>query len=364
MKVVFIAQFPPPMNGLTYITRQLAQELEGAGHQLVVRNIASNVAKRGLTFHLTRIAKTISACAALLVNSTSAKFCYITTEGGFGLVYTLALASIARLCRYNLYLHHHSFNYISRRRALMARVIKAAGPDANHICLSSGMARELSTTYQAPLRTLVVSNAGFVADGEGLERSAPHLSTLRIGLLSNLDADKGLFAFLEILRVAKLQSLPIKGELAGPIAKTADLMFVSSLTDELGDNLRYLGPVYGEAKKGFFQYIDLFVFPTNYSNEAQPTVIFEALAYGVPVISFDRGCIREQVGDGGYVFDQDTNFVGQALVVLRHLLEKQSDLNALRANALRRFEIEKTSSRAAVANLFGINDPITSRVSR
>ena len=49
------------------------------------------------------------------------------------------------------------------------------------------------------------------------------------------------------------------------------------------------------AKAKFFRDTDIVLFPSSYANEAQPMVIFEALANGVPVLATTVGYIAEQL---------------------------------------------------------------------
>jgi glycosyltransferase involved in cell wall biosynthesis len=75
------------------------------------------------------------------------------------------------------------------------------------------------------------------------------------------------------------------------------------------DLVRYVGPVYGDAKKQFLQNIDALLFPTRYNEESWGIVLNEAFAAGAPVITFDRGCTKTVVGaKAGLVVDRDANF--------------------------------------------------------
>ena len=47
-----------------------------------------------------------------------------------------------------------------------------------------------------------------------------------------------------------------------------------------------------------FDTSDLFVFPSAYTNEAQPLVVLEAMAAGVPVITSNIATLPEFVRDG------------------------------------------------------------------
>jgi len=263
------------------------------------------------------------------------------------------IASWARLFRFRIFIHHHSYSYIIAKRCLMAFLLVVAGPKATHICLSEGMARDLARRYRRKSQALVLTNAAFV-DTSALEIQRDRRDDLTIGLLSNLTPDKGLYQFIEILRLAKERGLPFHGVLAGPIPRDSDQCFLESLKEELAGRLDYRGPVYDEDKARFFRDVDVFVFPTTYLNEAQPTVLFEAMANGVPVISFDRGCIRDQVANAGFLFERETDFVDQALHALALYHEDPARLAASRRAALARYKDERRAGLAQIGALFEV----------
>ena len=131
-----------------------------------------------------------------------------------------------------------------------------------------------------------------------------------LGHLSNLTKEKGLHIFLDLLRAMTAAEVPVRGILAGPAAKPEDKALIEAALQELGGRLEYRGALYGEAKNAFYRDIDVFVFPTQYVHEAQPTVLFEAQAAGCKIVSFARGCIPEQVGaDDGLIVAQGGDFV-------------------------------------------------------
>jgi len=66
---------------------------------------------------------------------------------------------------------------------------------------------------------------------------------------------------------------------------------------ELEDSCKYLGPKYGEDKKKILIRTDFLIFPTKYFMECYPLVILEAFMFGIPVLSYDTGAIKEMINE-------------------------------------------------------------------
>lgn len=357
--IVFVGQFPPPTDGLRFVTSRLAGALGEAGHEISLANVGGRAGGRSPIFHASRAARTFRALGLIAAQTLrgGSRSCYLAADGGLGLIYSIMVAGFARLCRSRLFIHHHSYGYIAAWRPLMSLLLALAGARATHILLSDRMARDLASRYRRELRTLVLSNAAFVPAGAPAAKCAAG-AEVTIGLLSNLTPDKGLYAFIEIVRLAKERGLPIRGVLAGPILSDADRSFVCSLLGELAGWLDWRGAVYGAEKARFYRDVDVFVFASTYRNEAQPIVLFEAMANGVPVISFDRGCIRDQVAGAGFVIEPDADFVGEALLALGRYGSRPALLAAHRRAARARHEEEQRIGQARIAALFAAS-PVT-----
>ncbi len=74
----------------------------------------------------------------------------------------------------------------------------------------------------------------------------------------------------------------------------------------LKPHIKFTGRVVGNFKKKLLLTSHIFVLPTYYHNEGQPTVILEAIAAGLPIITTDQGCIKEMVIDGenGFIIEK------------------------------------------------------------
>jgi glycosyltransferase involved in cell wall biosynthesis len=343
--VIAIGQLPPPITGFSYIT---ACVLETASCDVSLKryDLVGARGASGLRKHTSRLAATWRACSGLIKHARApSRICYIACEGGRGLVYTLAVIAVARLCGYPTQLHHHSFNYVDERKVLMRAILRTA-PCMTHIFLCSIMRDKFEACYR-PQITRIVSNAAFVPPHPILR--VPADTGIVLGHLSNLTRDKGLYTFLDLLgRVGS----EVRGVLAGPVMNYEDQVAIEAAIRDLDGRLEYRGPLYGVDKIAFYDEIDLFIFPTDYVNEAQPTVLFEALAAGCKLISFNRGCIMQQVNDDGLVVARGEDFVSQALAwIVANGPALRPDREATRRRYSERHEI----ARAAIAQLFHSN---------
>jgi len=354
--VVFAGQMPPPVTGFAYITQEMAR-LISENHQTTIVDLSPHRKRGGLSYHFHRLILSFKGAKPLfmqMVKNPSRKF-YVACEGDWGLVYTILLCTLARLFRTPTFIHHHSFGYIERHSALMAFLVAVAGRTATHIFLCQTMADRFVARYRRPFQTIVISNSAFVYMVDSI--ASPITKTadepLSIGLLSNLNNDKGLGRFLDLLRQAAKEDLNISGILAGPPDGESERAAIDDACRDLGERLHYIGPVYADDKKRFFQSIDVFIFPTHYANEAQPTVVYEALASGVPVLSYDRGCILSQVGHCGAVQRRDEDFLPFAIEWLKERLADPIRLRELKNDAMLTFKRDHEQFRQVAATLFG-----------
>ncbi len=335
--VFVVGPFPPPVHGAAVITDLVAARL--AGRADVRRcDISPGRLARGAAYHLRRVWRVLAASAAIAENVGHRGCVYISAAGGSGLVYNLIIAAVARLLRQRIFIHHHSFAYLDQPSAIMRLLVAVAGPTAVHIALCQRMAGLLQARYPAVASGLCLSNAAFYPAGDGPAGAQP--GTLRLGHMGNLTDEKGLDLVFDLYREAASTGLTASLVLAGPPADDAARRAIVAAQEACGPSLDYRGPVYGADKERFFADIDLFLFPTRYFNEAEPTVLFEAMARGVPVIAYGRGCIAEQIGEGadaaGVVVPVDRPFVSCAVAALRDVLSEPGRLPALQRAAATR----------------------------
>lgn len=340
-KVIVAGQFPPPVNGFAYITQEISKVF-AKNYQTQIIDIAPHVKNNGLPYHMHRLWLTVKGCFSLLKQGSQENAVFYTAcESRLGLVYTILLSLTARLLKLPTYIHYHNYNFIDKRSLFISFLLMVLGADAIHIFLCEGMAAKFANRYKRTLKYAVLSNSAFVSSIHDAPKKWEQDTPLILGLLSNLDESKGLSLFIETLKQAVSKGLNVKGILAGPPVTDADKETIKRAEKELCDILEYRGPLYGADKDAFFCEIDIFVFPTCYMNEAQPAVIFEAMAHGAPVLSYDRGSIKGQVGSCGVVQERGGEFAAFAVNWLSEQMKTPDALNKLKLETKASFVKDK-----------------------
>jgi glycosyltransferase involved in cell wall biosynthesis len=255
----------------------------------------------------------------------------LAVAGGFGNVYLLLLSGTGRFLGYRIFLEHHNFNYLDRRSLLAAALIRIAGGSAIHAVLSAEMGRRLKRLYGNVGTVAIVSNAARVPAHH--EPPQAHDGPLVIGHLSNLSWEKGLGVVLDLFARLVAAGINVRFELVGP-ATGSELAAIEAADAGGRGRLRWRGPIYGDEKLNFLRSLDLFCFPTQYKNEAQPLVLFEALSCGAPVVAFGRGCIPEDITPNfGTVVPVGDDFVATVMPLIRRWAEDRAAVENLRIRA-------------------------------
>ena len=112
---------------------------------------------------------------------------------------------------------------------------------------------------------------------------------------------------------------------------------------ELKKNVKYLGPLYGKDIEFFFSEIDFLLYPTK--NDAEPLVLYEAISKGVPVLSYNRGCINHMLSfNHNLLVNIDSNFREKANNIINFYLENDQKFKLLSKSVIINFRRQKIKS--------------------
>lgn len=345
--ILFVGPLPPPVHGFSEINRRMLMVLQSSATVKVF-----DLAPRGACFHLLKL--WIQFVGAAFRNRGCVL--YLPLSGGLRQFVDACFASVALLCGFRVFVHHHSFAYLNQQ-PFYARVVLRLLRKSIHIVLCDRMGELLANQYAIPSSNIrVISNAAFLSEIEKPVQNIQCKENLVLGFLSNITAAKGCFDFIDLLKEAKSQGLAVEGMMAGPVQVEIKSAFDEALRG--AGCITHVGPVYGEEKNNFLSQLDVLVFPTRYANEAEPVTIWESMQAGVPVISLSRGCISGMVtNEVGWVILDPESFVESGLEKIRYLLSNESALCMMKTAARAKFVNSKllyiTNLDALVAEIQG-----------
>ena len=242
-----------------------------------------------------------------------------------------ALASRGR----PLLFHSHSV-------VTQASVVKLTGfalrASSATVLTSSNFVAQWLEPLVSPEKLFVIYN-GIV--GWNLPAPRPRSQFTRIGVLGRIAPEKGQLTFVRAARIAA-QSRPDLQFLIGGAPMFAGQDYFEQVQRESFANVHFTGWI--QPAGPFFEQIDVLVVPSA-AVDANPRVIPEAFAAGVPVIAFQSGGVGELIEDvasGILVPEHNPRALATAILTA---VAHPAALNAIAARAYQRWQQHFTLAR-------------------
>lgn len=294
MKLLVLAQIPPPLHGQSLMVRTLVEGLPAQG--VAVHHVPLNLSRDHADIGRWRIGKVFTVLAAC-ARAVAARFThgcdtlyYVPAPGKRGALYRDWVVML--LCRpffRALVLHFHSGglgDWLERRASAPERGLTRwlLGRAALAIVLGENLRSDASTLDAK--RIAIVRNGipdpcpGFVRPPRPAARP---LTALFVGLLQS---DKGVRDAIAAVGLANAADPghPWRLVLAGPASDADFARELEALAAKTADTVERVGFVSGDRKRELFAMADVLLFPTHYAAETQGLVVAEALAHDLPVI--------------------------------------------------------------------------------
>jgi glycosyltransferase involved in cell wall biosynthesis len=341
--MIFLADLPNPVHGMSNANLAMLTEFIKTGvNPRVINTTPSYASKYFNTFlySLIKFGHSFVCLVKLFFHLLTSKqlSVYRSIYGGNGQIYDLLYITICRLFSVRIYIHHHSFAYLDKKRLLFSTLNKFSGRHSTHIVLGKRMKKSLSNYYQIGMdRIIIISNLALFNDPTN-SRFEHSTKKIKIGHLANLSAEKGIDVFIDICGHLNGMGIDYSAKIAGPFSTHSIRELVSSAVQN-NSNLEYIGSVYGEEKEAFYKKLDCFIFPSKYKNEAEPLVLYEAASYGVFLIGTRRGCMQDVINDFSG-FSLSENKLSSKLIAqeIEGLVQRQEFINERRENRISRYK--------------------------
>jgi glycosyltransferase involved in cell wall biosynthesis len=359
MKILVLAQTPPPVHGQSLMVREMVNGLPRLGFD--VRHVQVSLSRTHGDIGRWRPGKAFAAIRAGLAARRFGRgehfdvLYYVPAPGKRGALWRdLVILGLARPAFPRLVLHWHApglGEWLERRA--MGPERDAAGRILGRADLSIILAESLRHDAEVlgARRIAVVPNG--VPDPVPPARGpAPAGRPWRVLFLGQCSEEKGLFAAAEaVISLNQAGGMPANAPgftlvAAGPFPRRLDAERFSVLTGRHPGWLRHEGEVSGEAKRSLFLESDCLCLPTRYPHEGQPLVVLEALAYDLPVVATHWRAIADTLPPdvGMLVEPGDGSALAAAIAAVR---SKAHGSGASRAAYLRDFTEERHLNRLA-----------------
>lgn len=335
--ILFVGPLPPPLNGYSFVNSKMYELLGKTNKLTVIDRTKVSTKLRFPTSIVVALISTLWCSAKVLLNCLflRPKSAYVGVSGGYGQVLELFPLILLRFFGVKVYFHHHSFCYVNRIRLYNRLFFCLGSKNAVHIVLCESMGNGLTVNYGIPESNMrVVSNINFLGPVENsMTNTEIREGALKIGFLSNITREKGIFSYFDVLEKLKEDGCEVRGVIAGPVDEDIRIEFEKRI--RANTYIEYIGAAYDENKVNFYDGIDLLLFPTEYPNEAEPVTIYEALKRGVNVIAYSRGCIPGiNFGKYGRCISSSTNQLAELVCAARQFVMLKRDRRNIRKAAV------------------------------
>ncbi len=305
MKLLVLAQTPPPLHGQSLMVQALVTGLPGYGIEVHYVNLglSRDAADIG-RWRPAKIAAVLDACLSTII----ARFrhgCdtlyYVPAPGKRGALYRDWVVML--LCRpffKRLVLHWHAAGlgeWLDTHATMPERWLTQRLLGHADLALVLGENLRADARQFLPRQIIVLRN-GIADPCPGFVRPVKPPTEIRTALFLGLcTEDKGLFDAIDGVRLANAQPAGPRWELrvAGNFTSASTRRKFAALADGADGWLHYEGFAGAEAKHLLLSRADALLFPTYYQAETQGLVVLEALAHDLPVVLTDWRGVAENL---------------------------------------------------------------------
>lgn len=299
--ICFIAQFPPPIHGLSKAVNILFK---------------SNLRNKYIFTKINITKNSVFPINVIKILFCKADIFYITlSQSKLGNLRDLLIVKLILHKNKKCIVHLHGGYY----RELIDNDLPSWQRKLNYSLVSKiDAAIVLSDCFRNIFKDILPENKIYVipncVDEEVIRTDSKSFNpngVKKILYLSNFIPSKGYREVLNLALLVKNNNLKYEFDFAGAFfsKKEADFFNTFIQENDLENIVKYHGIVSGGAKKKLLFESDIFILLTRYPKEGQPISIIEAMANGLIIVSTDHAAIPDMIEDNinGIIVNEKTS---------------------------------------------------------
>lgn len=325
-KILFLAQLPPPIHGASVVNKSIQSSFL-VSNKFDARFVNISPAKDLSDIGRLSVGKLFEFFWIYLVVIKSffklkPDLVYLTlSPHGLAFYKDGLIALTIKLLGGKLVFHMHGkgIRNEAEKTWLKKRLYRLVFKDVDVIHLSERLFYDVEDVRDKSKSITAIANGIAPLDEDGIVTKDVKFTFV---YLSNLVRSKGADV---LIRAAELIPEEYQGLFQVKIiGKLSDAQYAAEIEHIIGknhyNNIKLLGPKYGQEKTRELTSSHVFVLPTRFKNECFPLSILEAMAAGLAVISTNEGAIPEII-DSGVVGDIIENCTPEELaeVMTKHI---------------------------------------------
>lgn len=356
MKLLILAQTPPPLHGQSLMVRTAVEGLPA--HGVAVHHVNLRLSRSHADIGRWRLGKVLAildACFHAIIARFAAgcdTLYYVPAPGKRGSLYRdwLVMLLVRPFYR-RLVLHFHNGGLgdwlqqsaLPWERTLTRWLLCDAA-------LAIVLAESLRPDAKAlqPRKVAVVPNGIAIRSDSDLQRR-PHAGFAAL-YLGQCSVEKGVLDAIAAVRRANVHggSEPFRLTIAGECVDDHVTRALEAAERDSAGLIRFIGFADGARKTVLWAEHDCLLLPTRYAHEGQPLVVLEALAYGRPVLATNWRAIPTMLPQGGGILVEPGNIEALA-EALQQLATWPDGAPALRRHVEENFSLARHVEKLAAA---------------
>lgn len=296
--IVIVGQLPPPTHGSTIMTARLRDTLTALQLpvEVVERRFSSTIDEVGrpTVMKIARIPALWFRVARATRQASTVTILFVTDRPGSFLIDVVSTAIASRGGRQVIhYVHTQGFRRLAARGSFWRNLVRRVlGAGSRVVSLSPALSEDVAPFTHAN-RIRIIPNT--VGDSTPLKK--PMSDTAVLLFVGNLFRSKQPHILVDVVEALIAHGIAASAVIAGA---DADGPYSEELRERIrassvGDRIALVGQVDPDQRRELFRTSTVLVHPT--TDDAQPLIILEALAAGLPVIGSTVGGIPDLLGD-------------------------------------------------------------------